>query len=165
MNPKFQRRSAISKTALIGNSQIPSTLGQTITGALANIPFPFGIDATTGDYGYYKAGADTVTPFRSGYKYICVVQSNYNSGTTMIWYYNDSWDGASVSRDRWVTCGAYIQVQCASSTYTTVIKALSSFTATMYYSQGSATTQSYSNGDIVRASHSYTRSPTIILIA
>lgn len=58
-----KRRSATSKTTLIGDSQIPSALGQTITGALANIPFPFGIDPTTGEYGYKKAGADTVTPF------------------------------------------------------------------------------------------------------
>ena len=40
-------------------------LGQTITGALANIPFPFGIDVQ-GNYGYRKDGADTVTPFKSG---------------------------------------------------------------------------------------------------
>ena len=31
-----------------------------------DIVFPFGIDPDTGDYGYYKAGADTVTPFKSG---------------------------------------------------------------------------------------------------
>lgn len=41
-------------------------MGQTITGALANIPFPFGIDPDTGEYGYRKSGADTVTPFSSG---------------------------------------------------------------------------------------------------
>lgn len=40
-------------------------MGQTITGALANIPFPFGIDSD-GNYGYKKAGADAVTPFKSG---------------------------------------------------------------------------------------------------
>ena len=59
------RRSRSSKTALIGDSQIPSALGQTITGALANIPFPFGIDPDTGEYGYRKAGADAVTPFKT----------------------------------------------------------------------------------------------------
>ena len=31
-----------------------------------DIVFPFGIDPDTGDYGYIKAGADTVTPFKSG---------------------------------------------------------------------------------------------------
>ena len=36
-----------------------------MTGALANIPFPFGID-DDGNYGYKKAGADTVTPFSVG---------------------------------------------------------------------------------------------------
>lgn len=66
-----QRRSSISKTALIGDSQIPSALGQTITGALANIPFPFGIDSD-GNYGYKKAGADTVVPFSSGGGYACI---------------------------------------------------------------------------------------------
>ena len=60
-----QRRSATSKYAIIGDSQIPTTLGQTVTGALANIPFPFGIDSD-GNYGYRKDGADTVTPFKSG---------------------------------------------------------------------------------------------------
>ena len=29
-------------------------------------PFAFGIDSNTGDYGYIKAGADTVTPFSNG---------------------------------------------------------------------------------------------------
>ena len=60
------RRSRSSKTTLIGDSQIPAALGQTITGALANIPFPFGIDPNTGEYGYRKAGADAVIPFKSG---------------------------------------------------------------------------------------------------
>lgn len=32
-----------------------------------DIPFKFGIDPTTGDYGYIKAGADTVTPFKSAH--------------------------------------------------------------------------------------------------
>ena len=36
-----------------------------MTGALANIPFPFGIDSQ-GNYGYKKAGADSVIPFKSG---------------------------------------------------------------------------------------------------
>lgn len=49
----------------VGNSTIPSELGQTITGALTNIPFRFGIDSN-GDYGYYKVGADSVSPFKSG---------------------------------------------------------------------------------------------------
>lgn len=31
-----------------------------------NLPFAFGIDAN-GNYGYYKAGADTVTPFNSAW--------------------------------------------------------------------------------------------------
>ena len=66
----IQRRSPISNyssiDSKIGSSQIPSALGTTITGALANIPFPFGIDPNTGEYGYRKAGADAVTPFSSG---------------------------------------------------------------------------------------------------
>lgn len=63
------RRSATSNyssmNSKIGSSAIPSALGTTITGALANIPFPFGIDSE-GNYGYRKAGADTVIPFKSG---------------------------------------------------------------------------------------------------
>ena len=32
----------------------------------AKLPFPLAIDPNTGDYGYIKVGADTVTPFKTG---------------------------------------------------------------------------------------------------
>jgi hypothetical protein len=47
-----------------------------------DIVFPFGIDPDTGDYGYYKAGADTVTPFKTGATIVYLGRqtpgSNYN---------------------------------------------------------------------------------------
>ena len=43
-----------------------------------DIGFPFGIDSS-GNYGYYKAGADTVTPFKVGSPDYTTVQTIYNS--------------------------------------------------------------------------------------
>lgn len=47
------------------------------------LPFSFGIDSN-GNYGYYKAGADTVTPFKkvipSNIKYVTLATANYPSG-------------------------------------------------------------------------------------
>lgn len=50
---------------IVGTGSVPAELGITITGALENIPFKFGIN-DDGDYGYIKRGADSVTPFKTG---------------------------------------------------------------------------------------------------
>ena len=55
VNPKFQRRSAISKYTLIGDTPIPAELGSTITGAIANLY----VDAVS--VIIYSAANDTVT--------------------------------------------------------------------------------------------------------
>lgn len=84
-----QRRSSTSNyssmNSKIGSSQIPSALGQTITGALANIPFRFGIDSS-GNYGYKKAGADTVIPFSSGPRLLLTSASQYYSAVDTIFH-------------------------------------------------------------------------------
>ena len=48
------------------------------------LPFRFGIDSN-GNYGYYKAGADTVTPFKTGggIEFVAHVESASKSGTTI----------------------------------------------------------------------------------
>lgn len=48
----------------------------------AKLPFALGIDAD-GNYGYYKAGADTVTPFKTGGKYKIISLGDID-GTTDI---------------------------------------------------------------------------------
>lgn len=54
-----------------------------VNGINNKVPFKFGIDAD-GNYGYYKAGADTVTPFKTGdinfaYKVLAVLRADmYN---------------------------------------------------------------------------------------
>lgn len=44
------------------------------------VPFKFGIDAD-GNYGYYKAGADTVTPFKTGDK---IINSRFPNGKSLV---------------------------------------------------------------------------------
>ena len=46
----------------------------------AKLPFAFGIDAD-GNYGYYKAGADTVTPFKTGDK---IINSRFPNGKSLV---------------------------------------------------------------------------------
>ena len=53
-----------------GNIVAPNTMDSCVFGSDGQslnekLPFKFGIDEN-GNYGYYKAGADTVTPFKSG---------------------------------------------------------------------------------------------------
>lgn len=46
----------------------------------AKLPFALGIDAD-GNYGYYKAGADTVTPFKTGDK---IINSRFPNGKSLV---------------------------------------------------------------------------------
>lgn len=85
-----------------------------------NIPFAFGIDEN-GNYGYIKAGADSVTPFLDGYKVIefyvgenkdtITLDSKYS--TYRIWTCSYSGDGGSGALQ-------YIRPQCSGCSYTTV---------------------------------------------
>lgn len=56
---ELENKPSINNVELIGNK----TLQQ--LGIQGTLPFRFGIDEN-GDYGYYKVGADTLTPFNAG---------------------------------------------------------------------------------------------------
>ena len=67
----YSQLNAIAPTATVksifGNvKSLLYKMATNLTELNNDIVFPFGIDPDTGDYGYYKAGADTVTPFKSG---------------------------------------------------------------------------------------------------
>lgn len=51
-----------------------------VNGIDNKVPFKFGVDAD-GNYGYYKAGADTVTPFKTGDK---IINSRFPNGKSLV---------------------------------------------------------------------------------
>lgn len=166
----MKRRSASSNynsvNSKIGTSTIPSALGQTITGALANIPFPFGIDSS-GNYGYKKAGADTVVPFSSGLKYFCAVGASYSSDSSATYYENGILH-ASIRTSISQSLGSYVTMTwVGGANYVVKLTAAKAFTCTYTYygrSQTEVNTEvTFAAGQFI-VDFDYRSAPAVILV-
>ena len=91
-----------------------------------DIVFPFGIDSD-GNYGYFKAGADTVTPFSSSaFEEVLSVTAFYGTSPTAFYaasdfsYYSTQYQGWS--RGSYISLGDYFEGTMPSSGYAATIR-------------------------------------------